>query len=501
MNSKPDALTSHKASSVARSGERTQGPAAGLSRREMLRLSGLGFGALALEVMSREAAQAETNRALDLNPKRPNFDPAARAVIMLMQNGGPSQMDLFEYKPDLEKFHGKQHSLKVEMFQAGSEKNTLLKAAYAFKNYGQCGMHLSEIIPHIGNVADDFCLVRSMFTEHANHTEALIMFNTGKIFQGKPALGSWISYALGTENQNLPAYVVLRDPAGYNTTGSLTWSSGWLPALYRGTEFSAQGEPILNLKPAKPQPAGAQSDDLAYLTELNRLHQRAYPADSELETRIQNYELAARMQLAAADLVDISKESASVRALYGLDNPATQGYGLRCLMARKLVEAGVRFVQVFPKPFQPWDSHTNCKTELADICKDCDQPSAALITDLKQRGLLERTIVLWSGEFGRLPVAQNGAFGRDHNRNAFSLFLAGGGFKRGYAHGATDDVGYKAAVARVSVPDLHATILNQLGLDHQLLTYEHSGRDESLTDASLTGAKVVRELLDSPASA
>ena len=461
----------------------------------MLRLSGLGFGSLALQfLMAQERAFAASQPAVDLRPKPPHFEPRARAVIMLMQNGGPSQMELFDPKPDLEKFHGKQHSLKVEMFQTGSEQNTLMKSVFPFRRYGQCGMEMAEIIPHIGSVADDICLVRSMHTEHNNHTEALIMFNTGKIFQGKPALGAWISYALGTENQNLPAYIVLRDPAGYNTSGSLTWSSGWLPALYRGTEFSSQGAPILNLKPAKARPEGAQSDDLEYLAALNRRHQRARRGDSELETRIQNYELAARMQLAAGDLVDISKESAATRALYGLDNPDTQGYGLRCLMARKLIEAGVRFVQVFPKPFQPWDTHSKTREDLGSICAACDQPSAALVTDLKQRGLLDSTIVLWSGEFGRLPVSQNGT-GRDHNRNAFSLFLAGGGFKTGHIHGQTDEVGYKAAVDRVSVPDLHATILNQLGLDHQLLTFEHSGRDESLTDASLTGAKVVSELL------
>lgn len=468
-----------------------------LSRRDMLRLSGLGFGSLALNCLIQDGtAHAAKNQSFDLRSRSPHFDPKARAVIMLMQNGGPSQMELFEPKPDLEKYHGKQHTLKVEMFQTGSEQNTLMKSVFPFKKYGACGMEMAEIIPHIGSVADRICLVRSMFTEHANHTEALIMFNTGRIFQGKPALGSWISYALGTENQNLPAYIVLRDPAGYNTTGSLTWSSGWLPALYRGTEFSSQGSPILNLKAARPQPAGAQVDDLEYLARLNRLHQRAYPIESELETRIQNYELAARMQLAAGNLVDVSKESEATRKLYGLNspNPDTQGYGLRCLMARKLIEAGVRFVQIFPKPFQPWDTHSKTKEELGTICSACDRPSAALITDLAQRGLLDSTIVLWSGEFGRLPVSQNGT-GRDHNRNAFSLFLAGGGFKAGHIHGATDEVGYKAAVDRVSVPDLHATVLRQLGIDHQMLTFEHSGRDESLTDASLTGAKVVEGLL------
>jgi hypothetical protein len=380
------------------------------------------------------------------------------------------------------------------MFQQGSEKNTLLRSPFRFHPRGRCGMQLSEVIPHIGSIADDLCLVRSMHSEHNNHTEGLIMFMTGKIFQGRPSFGSWITYALGTENQNLPAYVVLRDPAGYNTTGTLTWSSGWLPALYRGTEFSSTGSPVLNLKPAHPQPAGVQEANLRFLGRMNRLHQQQYPDDSALETRIQNYELAARMQLAAGRVLDLSNETAATRKLYGLDDPLTQPYGLRCLMARKLVEAGVRFIQVHPKPFQPWDQHSNLKRDLTDICLNTDRPTAGLITDLKQRGLLDETIVIWSGEFGRLPVSQNGN-GRDHNRNAFSLLLAGGGFKRGCVHGASDEVGYRAALNPVSVPDLHATLLHQLGLDHESLIYRHSGRDETLTDSPLTDARVVEEII------
>jgi hypothetical protein len=333
-----------------------------------------------------------------------------------------------------------------------------------------------------------------MHTGHNNHTEALVMFMTGKIFQGRPAFGSWISYALGSENQSLPAYVVLRDPAGYNTSGTLTWSSGWLPALYRGTEFSSTGAPVLNLQPARPQPDGVQRDNLEFLARLNRIHQSRYPRESELETRIQNYELAARMQLAAASVLDLSGETEATRRLYGLDNPATQTYGLRCLLARKLVEAGVRLVQIHPKPFQPWDTHANTQSGLVDICGNTDLPTAGLILDLKQRGLRDETIVVWSGEFGRLPVSQNGT-GRDHNRNAFSLLAAGGGFKPGFVFGETDEVGYKAAVNPVSVADFHATLLHQLGIDHELLTFQHSGRDETLTDASLTNARVVHDVI------
>jgi hypothetical protein len=469
-----------------------------ISRRRLLGLSGLGLGGIALAWLAAEGGRAAAGedavRAFDLRRKVPPNPARTRSVILLMQNGGPSQMDLFDPKPALKAHDGQQHSIKVEMFQAGSEQNKLLDTPFRFRRHGASGIEMSEVIPHIGGVADDLCLIRSMHTGHNNHTEALVMFMTGKVFQGRPSLGSWISYALGTENRDLPAYVVLRDPEGYNTSGTLTWSNGWLPALFRGTEFSSAGDPVLNLKAARPQPEGVQRDNLEFLARLNRLHQREHPRESELETRIQNYELAARMQLAAAGVLDISGESADTRKLYGLDEPATRSYGLRCLLARKLVEAGVRFVQIHPKPFQPWDTHANTKSSLEEICGNTDLPSAGLIRDLKRRGLLDETVVLWSGEFGRLPVSQNGT-GRDHNRNAFTVLAAGGGFKSGYVHGETDEVGYRAAVDPVSVADLHATVLHLLGLDHLSLSFAHNGRDETLTDASLTHARVVRELL------
>jgi hypothetical protein len=466
-----------------------------VTRRRLLKLSGMGLGGLALAWLTKNRAVAAADAVhFNLHPRPPMAPPRAKSVILMMQNGGPSQMDLFDRKPALQEHNGQQHSIKVEMFQSGSEQNKLLNTPFQFRRYGNAGIEMSEVIPHIGSVADELCLIRSMHTGHNNHTEALVMFMTGKIFQGRPALGSWISYALGSENQNLPAYVVLRDPAGYNTSGTLTWSSGWLPALYRGTEFSSTGTPVLNLQPARVQPDGVQRDNLDFLARLNRLHQSRYPRESELETRIQNYELAARMQLAAASVLDLSSETEATRRLYGLDNPATQAYGLRCLLARKLVEAGVRFVQIHPKPFQPWDTHANTQPSLVDICGNTDLPSAGLILDLKQRGLLDETIVVWSGEFGRLPVSQNGT-GRDHNRNAFSLLAAGGGFKRGFVYGETDEVGYRAAVNPVSVADFHATLLHQLGIDHESLTFEHSGRDETLTDASLTNARVIHEVI------
>jgi uncharacterized protein (DUF1501 family) len=339
-----------------------------------------------------------------------------------------------------------------------------------------------------------------MHTEHNNHTEALVMLQTGKIFPGRPAVGSWITYALGTENQNLPAYIVLRDPAGYNTTGKLVWSSGFLSALYQGVEFNSSGAPVHNLYPARPLPPGAQRERLDFLAGMNAQYQQRHPKEAELEARIQNFELAARMQLTASGVLDLSKESDSTKKLYGLDNPLTAGYGTRCLMARRLVEAGVRFVQVFPPldpSFQPWDNHNDIQGELQKVCSHVDLPSAALIKDLKSRGLLDSTVVMWTGEFGRLPITENGN-GRDHNRFGFTTVLSGGGFKGGLAYGETDEFGYKAVVNPVSVPDLHATVLACLGIDHKRFVFLHNGLPETPTDSRVNGAAVVKAVLKSP---
>jgi len=480
-----------------------------LTRRQLLQRSGLGFGHLALTyLLGNQFIRAEGSsmapRILfnDLKPRKGTSPARAKAVIQLMQNGGPSQMDLFDPKPELNKLSGKPYPGEVETFQLGN-KNILLGSSFQFKKHGQSGMDMSEILPHLGGVADDLCMVRSMYTEHNNHPEGLTMIQTGKIFPGRPALGSWVSYALGTENQNLPAYVVLRDPSGYSTSGKMVWSSGWLPALYQGVEFSSSGTPVHHLSPSHPMPPGAQRDNLDLLASMNAEHKQMHPRETELEARIQNYELAARMQLAAAEILDLSKESEETKKLYGLDNPVTAGYGTRCLMARRLVESGVRFVQIFPPltpSTQPWDNHNNLKNDLQAICAHTDQPSAALIRDLKGRGLLGETIVMWTGEFGRLPITEN-ENGRDHNRHAFTLLLAGGGFNGGLTYGATDEFGYKAVENRVSVPDLHATLLHSLGLDHERLTYPYQGREDSLTDAPITGAKVVKALLTSRAKA
>ena len=469
-----------------------------LSRRRLLEMSGLGFGSLALScLLAEETPAAGPPRLNDVVPRKGHFQPRAKSVIMLMQPGGPSQMDLFDPKPALFSLAGKVYHEKVEMFQPGSETNMLLAPAFDFERHGECGMDMSVALPHIAGLADELCMIRSMHTGHNNHTEALVMLTSGKIFPGRPTLGAWISYGLGSENQNLPAFVVLRDPKGYPGTGATLWQNGWLPAVFRGTEIRSEGEPVPDLRPPDSVPSGSQVDDLQLLARLNKLHRRNYPDESVLDARIRNYELAARMQLAAAGVFDLSRESALTHKAYGLENPVTQSYGRRCLMARRLVESGVRFVQVFPAPGNPWDSHKDSRKEIGDIASKTDLPTAALIKDLKQRGLLDETIVMWGGEFGRLPVSQNGT-GRDHNRNAFTMLLAGGGFRRGYVHGATDPVGYRAVENRVGVNDMFATLLHQLGLDHTRLTYPHHGRNETLTDSTLTDAQIVADLLHSP---
>ena len=463
------------------------------SRRTFLQHTGAGFGGLAL------AGLLQQDRLLaagaDLRTRSPHFPPRAKAVIQLFQNGGPSQMDLFDPKPVLDKHAGQPHPDKIDTFQLNN-KNILLGTPFKFHRHGQCGMELSEVLPYLGGVVDNLCLIRSMHTVHNNHVEAIHMMQSCREPPGFPAQGSWITYALGSENQNLPGYIVLRDPSGYSTSGKLVWDSGWLPATYEGTEFSAAGDAVHHLNPPPNVTPQTRRRSLDLLRRLNAEQLRQNQRRNELEVRIQNYELAARMQLEATQVLDVSGETAATRRLYGLDHKITENYGKRCLLARRLVEAGVRFVQVFPPMpnYQPWDTHDATETQLREICPNTDQPGAALITDLKQRGLLDDVIVLWTGEFGRLPITEN-ASGRDHNRHAFSLFLAGGGFKGGYVHGATDPFGYAATEDRVSVPDLHATILHQLGLDHSELTFQHNGRSESLTDHLVTGAEVVPQLL------
>ena len=466
-----------------------------LTRRGLLGLSSLGFGSVATSYLLAQTGGARApSMPNDLAARSGHFPGRAKAVIQLLQNGGPSQMDLFDPKPLLAKHAGQPHPDGVEIHQPGNE-NTLLPSPFEFRKYGDCGMDVSEVLPRQAEIVDKLCFVRSMHTEHNNHLEGLNMLLTCKIFPGRPVMGSWISYALGTENQNLPAYVVLRDPKGYTVGGKQLWANGFLPALYQGVEFNTSGSPVHHLRPARQLPPGVQQEALDYLARINKLHLDSHPGETELESRIKNFELAARMQVEAMDVLNIDSESDETRKLYGIDDPVRGAYGMRCLMARRLVETGVRFVQVTTKPGQPWDHHNKLKTGLPVIANETDQGAAALVKDLDSRGMLDETIVMWSGEFGRLPTTQNSG-GRDHNRNAFTMWFAGGGFKPGLIFGQTDDFGYKAVVDRVSVPDMIATVLHQLGLDHSRTQYPYGGRLETPSDVTVTGARVVGGLLE-----
>jgi len=417
---------------------------------------------------------------------------SADSVICLFQHGGPSQMDLFDPKPELTRRHGQPYEGELEV-HFHEQMGNILASPFKFAPHGQCGMELSELVPHLGEIADDITLVRSVTTESVDHESALRLIHSGKFRSGHPTWGSWVIYALGSFNDNLPAYVVLADPGGMPVDGVRNWASGWLPAQYQGTMFRSGESPVANLATPAGMTHAARRGQLDFLERINRTHATDFGGNAELEARIANFEVAARMQTAVPEAIELSGETAATRTLYGMDDPATEEYGRRCLIARRLVERGVRFVQLFLAS-QPWDTHTENAKTLEGLTSRIDQPSAALVKDLQQRGLLDRTIVMWGGEFGRQPISQ-GKDGRDHNRHANSLWLAGGGFRRGYVHGATDELGYAAVEDVVSVHDLHATLLKALGLDHLTLTYPHDGRPGSLTDEVVTNAKVASQLL------
>lgn len=474
------------------------------NRRAFLTRSAVGVGGLALShLLARESARAQERNAVaraGAVPGRgagafaldtPHHPPRAKSVILLFQNGGPSQMDLFDPKPILNARSGQPYPGKVEAHFHTQVRN-LLGSPFKFQKYGQCGMELSELLPHVGAQADHLTLVRSMKTDSVDHEQALRLIHSGSAVIPKASWGSWVVYGLGTEREELPAFVVLTDPGGLPIDGTKNWSSGFLPAACQGTEFRSNGSPVLHLTTPGDVTAQARRNQLDFLETFNSQHRRRHPERTELTARIANFELAARMQLAAPAALDIERETEATRRLYGLDQSETADYGRRCLMARRLIEQGVRFVGVYMNG-QPWDTHSNNAKSLEGLCRRTDRPSAALVADLKQRGLLEDTLVMWAGEFGRLPVSQ-GADGRDHNRHAFSLWIAGGGFKAGHIHGATDEFGYASVDKIVTVHDLHATLLHALGLNHEQLTFPHEGRDETLTDILVSGASVVDEL-------
>ena len=437
-----------------------------------------------------------TQQAHNLQPRPQHFPAKAKSVIHLVMNGGPSQVDLFDPKPALTRFAGaappRDLSAEIEFTdQAGG----ILPSLFKFNRYGKSGIEISELLPGLGEVVDDVCLIRSMYGEHFNHEPSIYLMQTGRTIPGRPALGSWVVYGLGSESQNLPAYVVLDDPKGLPINGIQNWQAGWLPPVYQGTRFRSEGSPLLNLRPPDDAPTPLVEARRELIRRLNQAHQAVRPQQPDLEARIASYELAARMQVTATDALDLSKESEDTRAMYGINEPATASYGKRCLMARRLIERGVRFVQIYIEG-QIWDNHSDLEDGLRYSCGKTDKPVGALMKDLKQRGLLDSTLVIWGGEFGRMPVSQlreAGASGRDHGPAGFTLWMAGGGVKRGLVYGATDELGHKAVENRVSVHDFHATVLHLLGMNFRDLTHDRHGLKERLTDQY--PARVVSEIL------
>jgi hypothetical protein len=474
-----------------------------LNRRRFLASSTFGVGSLALACLLHEdRLLAEPVRPelephkFDLTPKPPHFAPRARAMISLFMQGGPSHIDLLDPKPTLAKYDGKPFPGDIKYDNAAEASSHVLASPWKFARHGRSGIEVSELLPRLAEVIDDICVIRSMHTSVNNHGQSIHALNTGSILAGRPVLGSWLAYGLGSESCELPAYIALTDPISLPVIGVGNWSNGWLPSLYQGTAVRAQEPRIQNLDPPPHLQGKPQESYLSYLDKLNRDHLAAHPGELDLDARIASYELAARMQTAAKEALDLSRESEATKKLYGLDDPITREYGTRCLLARRLVERGVRFVQVFTSN-QFWDHHGAIRKALPAACHKTDRPAAALVKDLKARGLLDTTLVHWGGEMGRLPVIQNdtGAdrVGRDHNTFGFSIWLAGGGIKGGIAYGATDEFGHKAAVDPVSHHDYHATLLHLFGLDAKRLVYRHNGQEQSLLDGQ--AGRVITQII------
>ena len=454
------------------------------NRRDFLRKVGAGFGSLALlDLLSADRLLAA---APGTAPTVPHLRPRAKSVIWLFMEGGPSAMDTFDPKVELSRHDGKQPNLPIDVF-FGSP-GPLMKSPFGFQQYGDSGTWVCDRMPHIAKHVDDIALIKSCFAESPAHGPAMYQMNTGFIRTGFPSAGSWLTYGLGSENRNLPGFVVLQNSHG-SKGGANNWGSGFLPSEFQGTPFRAKGTPILNLNRPDGISDERQRRMLDYASELNRQHAAEHPGEADLLGRIESYELAYRMQTEAAEAVDLAAEPESIRKLYGLDKDVTRPYGEKCLLARRLVERGVRFVQAYCD--DEWDSHNGLKDQHSKRMTETDQPVAALLTDLKQRGLLDQTLVVWGGEFGRMPVSEKGD-GRDHNPHGFLVWMAGGGIRGGTHYGESDEIGWKAAVNPVSVHDLHATILHCLGLDHQRLTYLHNGRRFRLTDVE---GDVIKALL------
>ncbi len=472
------------------------------NRRHFLASSAFGIGSTALAWLLQQepVAASPAKPALepvhfDLKPKPPQHAPAANAMISLWMQGGPSHIDLFDPKPELTKLDGKPFPGDIKYDNAAQASATMLGSPWKFQKHGQCGTELSELLPHLANVVDDICLIRSTRTGVNNHGQSIRALNTGRIVGGQPGLGSWLTYGLGAESQDLPAYLALTDPGQLPVLGVENWNNGYLPSLYQGTVIRPQEPRILNLTPPARLKGPAQQRYLGFLADLNRQHLEQRPGEHDLEARISSYELAAKMQTAAKEALDLSQESAATQRMYGMEDKATRDYGSRCLIARRLVERGVRFVQVFTEN-QRWDHHNSIRSGLPTACRKVDQPSAALVADLKQRGLLDTTLVHWGGEMGRLPVIQNDAgpakVGRDHNTHGFSMWLAGGGVRGGMTFGATDEFGHKAVEDVVNHFDYHATVLHLFGLDPSQLSFTQNNRVRTLLEGN---GRVVKEIL------
>jgi hypothetical protein len=469
-----------------------------VTRRHFLSGSALQVGSLALASMLQREATASPPKpdmqpkVFDTTPKHPPFRPRAKAMISLWMQGGPSHHDLFDPKPEMTKYDGKPFPGEIKYDNAAQASSKVFASPWKFAPRGECGMELSELLPHTSTIADDICLIRSMHTGVNNHGQSIQALQMGRILDGRPTIGSWLTYGLGCEADNLPAFVALPDPASLPVEGVENWQAGFLPSIYQGTVVRSKEPRILDLTPPEHLAGQVQRSSLEFLNTLNRSHLESRPGYLDLEARIASYELAAKMQIAASDALDLSQESQATQTMYGISEAATgeaqqkSDYGTRCLIARRLIERGVRFVQVYTQ-YQCWDAHGAIIKTLPATCRKTDQASAALVKDLKLRGLLDTTVVHWGGEMGRLPVVQNDAgrekIGRDHNTYGFSTWVAGGGFRAGHIHGATDPWGHKAIENIVHHYDYHATLLHLFGIKHDELTYKWSGRDQSLTDS------------------
>ena len=450
-----------------------------LTRRDALIHGGAGFGGVALSWLLSQNARGATDPLV----AKPGHHPAkAKSVIFLFMEGGPSHIDLVDPKPLLTKLQGQPlpKSFKPVILAMGEDSAPLAASKRQFKQYGQGGLWFSDWLPHIAGRADDLAVIRSCYSDGINHSGGVCQMNTGSTLAGRPSLGSWVTYGLGSENANLPAFVVMQDNNAGVVNGPRNWGAGFMPAVYQGTRLESGSEPIPNLKTPKSVGATRQRQKLDYLAKLNQHHAAERSGQTELDARIRSYELAFRMQAEAPDAVDLSGESAETLALYGADDKTTGTFGRQCLLARRLVERGVRFVQLYHGAGSKWDSHSGLERNHASLCKSMDKPVAGLLADLKRRGLLDSTLVVWGGEFGRTPQSEQGD-GRDHNPYGFSMMLAGAGVVGGRTYGATDDLGLHATEDRLHVHDLHATFLHLLGVDNMKLVYKHKGRPERPT--------------------